>query len=63
MSVSLHDLGLFTHFPVFVSISIFVALSTVLHSINSPDNCLFSDSVLPVLSLPFIDPFFYFISL
>ena len=34
-----------------VSFSLFVALSTVLHSINSPDNSLFSHSVLPVLCL------------
>ena len=35
-----------------VSISVFMALSTVFHSINSPDNSSFSDCVLPVLSLP-----------
>ena len=34
-----------------VSISVFMALSTVFHSINSPDNSLFSHSVLPVLFL------------
>ena len=38
---------------VLVSIYISMALSTVLHSINSPSNSLFSDSVLPVLSLPY----------
>ena len=38
---------------VLVSISVFVALSTVFHSINSPDNSLFSHSVLPVVSLPY----------
>ena len=31
---------------------VFVALSTVFHSINSPDNSPFSHSVLPVSSLP-----------
>ena len=36
-----------------VSVSVFMALSTVFHSINSPDNSPFSDSVLPVLSLPY----------
>ena len=36
---------------VLVSISVFMALSTVFHSIISPDNSLFSHSVLPVLSL------------
>ena len=39
-------------YSVLVSISAFMALSTVFHSINSPDNSPFSDSVLPVLSLP-----------
>ena len=34
---------------VLVSISVFMALLTVLHSINSPDNSPFSHSVLPVL--------------
>ena len=38
---------------VLVSISVFMALSTVFHSINSPDNSPFSDSVLTVLSLPY----------
>ena len=37
---------------VLVSISVFMALSTVFHSINSPDNSLLSHSVLPVLFLP-----------
>ena len=40
-------------FSVLVSISVFVALSTVFHSINSPDNSSFSHSVLPVVSLPY----------
>ena len=35
------------------SISDFMALSTVFHYINSPNNSLFSHSVLPVLSLPY----------
>ena len=38
---------------VLVSISVFVALSTVFHSINYPDKSPFSHSVLPVLSLPY----------
>ena len=37
---------------VLVTVSVFMALSTVFHSINSPDYSPFSDSVLPVLSLP-----------
>ena len=36
---------------VLVSISVCVALSTVFHSINSPDNSPFSHSLLPVLFL------------
>ena len=36
-----------------VSISVFMALSAVFHSINSPDNSPFSQSVPPVLSLPY----------
>ena len=40
-------------YSVLVSISVFMALSTVFHSINSPDNSPFSDSNLPVLSLPY----------
>ena len=35
---------------VLVSISVFMALSTVFHSTNSPDNSSFSHSVLPILS-------------
>ena len=38
---------------VLVAISVFMALSTVLHLINSPDNSPFSHSVLVVLSLPY----------
>ena len=33
-------------YPVLVSVSVFVALSTVFHSINSPDNSPLSHSVL-----------------
>ena len=40
-------------YSVLVSVSVFVAHSTVFHSINSPDNSPFSHSVLPVLSLPY----------
>ena len=38
---------------VLVSVSVFVALSTVFHLINSPDNSPISHSVLPVLFLPY----------
>ena len=38
---------------VHVSVSVFMALSTVFHSINSPDNSSLSHSVLPVLFLPY----------
>ena len=37
---------------VLVSLSVFMALSTVFHLINSPDNSPLSHSVLPVLILP-----------
>ena len=37
-------------YSVLVSISVFMALTTVFHSMNSPDNSPFSDSVLPVLT-------------
>ena len=40
-------------YSVLVSLSAFKALSTVFHSINSPDNSPFSHSALPVLSLPY----------
>ena len=36
---------------VLVSVSVFMVLSTVFPSINSPDNSPLSDSVLPVLFL------------
>ena len=35
-------------YTVLVSISVFIALSTVFHAINSPDNSLLSHFVLPV---------------
>ena len=38
---------------VLVSISLFMALSTVFQSINSADNCPLFHSVLPVLILPY----------
>ena len=40
-------------YSVLVSISVFMALSTVFHSINSPDSCPLSSSVLPVLFFPY----------
>ena len=40
-------------YSVVMSIFVFKALSTVFHSITSPDNSPFSHSVLPVLSLPY----------
>ena len=36
-------------YSVLASVSVFMALSTVSHSINSPDSSPFSHSVLPVL--------------
>ena len=36
-----------------VIVSVFMALSTVFHSINSLDDSPFSDYFLPVLSLPY----------
>ena len=41
------------YYSVLAPISVVKALSTVFHSIISPDNSPFSDSVLPVLSLPY----------
>ena len=38
-------------YSVLVSISLFIAVSTVFHSINSPDNSPLSHSVLPILFL------------
>ena len=40
-------------YAVLVSASVFMALSTVFYSINSPDNSPLSHSVLPVLFLPY----------
>ena len=40
-------------YSVFVSISVFIALSTVFHSINSPENSALSHSVLLVPFLPY----------
>ena len=40
-------------YSLLVSISVFMALSTVFHSINSPDNSSLSYSVLPGFSLPY----------
>ena len=40
-------------YSVLVFISVFMALSTVFHSINSSDNSPLSHSVLPVLILPY----------
>ena len=40
-------------YSILVSVSVFVALLTVFHSINSPHNSPLSHSVLPVLFLPY----------
>ena len=40
-------------YSVLVSISVFIALSTVFHSLNSPEKSPFSHSVFPVLSPPY----------
>ena len=40
-------------YSVLESVSVFMALSTVFHSIKSPDKSLLSHSALPVLILPF----------
>ena len=40
-------------YSVLVSISVFMALSIVFHSINSPDNAPLFNAVLPVLFLPY----------
>ena len=51
---NINQLSLPTPFySVLVSISVFVALSTVFHSVNSPDNSPLSHSVLAVLFLPY----------
>ena len=41
-------------YSVLVSVSVFMALATVFHFINSPDNSPLSHSVLPVLFLPYL---------
>ena len=52
--LDINQLSLPTPFySVLVSVSVFVALSTVFHSINSPNNSLLSHSVLPVLFLSY----------
>ena len=43
----------FFFYSVLESVSVFMALSTVFHSINYPVDPPFSDSVLPVLSLTY----------
>ena len=40
-------------YSVLVSISVFMALSTVFHFINSPDNSMLPHSVLPAFFLPY----------
>ena len=40
-------------YSVLVSVSVFIALSTVFHSNNPPNNSLLSHSVLAVLFLPY----------
>ena len=40
-------------YSVLVSVSVFMTLSTVFHSIHSPDNSPLSHFVLPVLFLPY----------
>ena len=46
------SLPLLFFYSVLVSVSVFMALSTVFHSIDSPNNSPLSHSVLPVLFLP-----------
>ena len=48
-----------TLFILLLCLFVFIALSTVFHSINSSHNSPFSHSVLPVLSLCLIGPFNY----
>ena len=49
-------------YSLLVSVSVFMALSTVFHSINSPENSPLSHSVLPVSFLPY-ESFQLYISL
>ena len=54
--LDINQLSLPTPFySVLVSISVFMALSTVFHFIHSPDNSSPSHSVLPVLFLALLD--------
>ena len=46
-------------YSVLVSISVFMSLSTVFHSTNSPDSSPLSHSVLPVVFFCLIAPFNY----
>ena len=48
-----HSFFFFFFNSVLVPFSVLMALSTVFHSINSPDNPPFSHSVLPVIFLPY----------
>ena len=63
----LHVVGMlptpFFYYSVLVSVSVSMALSTVFHSIKSPDNSLLSHSVLLVLFLPFLCGSFNYLSL
>ena len=43
----------YSSYSVLVSVSVFMALSTVFLTMNSPDNSLLSHSVLLVLFLPY----------
>ena len=52
VSVILFSFILFYLIHLFILV-VFMALSAVLHSINSPDNSPLSHSVLPVLFLPY----------
>ena len=47
------ELAHFFLYSILVSVSVFMALSTVFHSINSPDSSPLSHSVLPVIFLPY----------
>ena len=54
MFFDINQLSLPTLFySIHVSVSIFMALSTVFHSINPPDNSLLSHSILSLLFLPY----------
>ena len=58
--LDINQLSLPTPFySLLVSISVFMALSTVFHSINPSDDSLLSHSVFPVLFLPFFGTFNY----